>query len=93
MRIDLYTKTILAVIAILLTTIVLKPIGWPAIVLAQSPLSGVQFASGPDGLEFLDTKTGDVWVYTPVQGASKPEFVAVHMGRLTRLGQPMVPPK
>jgi hypothetical protein len=65
MRIDLYTKTVLTVIALLLAVIALKPVLQPQAVMAQGNLSGVQFA--PDmsgGSWFFDTHTGDIWHYS-----------------------------
>jgi hypothetical protein len=72
MRIDLYTKTILTLIALTLAFIACKPLTQPAVVSAQSPLAGVQFTSFPNGgfLAF-DTKSGDIWVYpTTANGQS-----------------------
>ena len=84
MRIDLYTKTILTVIALLLAVIALKPVLQPQPVMAQGNLSGVQFAIGGDhGYWFFDTKTGDIWEY-------KVNTLPVVHDQLTQLGKPLL---
>jgi uncharacterized membrane protein len=87
MRIDLYTKTILTIIAVLLAVISLKPILQPKPVMAQGNLSGVQFAPTMNGgFWFFDTRSGEVWEYTPV-GLSLPDG---HR-KVTQLGKPLTP--
>ena len=54
MRIDLYTKTILTLIALLIAVIALQPFTRPQAVEAQSSLNGVQFSVG------WGTSTGDI---------------------------------
>lgn len=67
MKPDIYTKTVLAVIALLLAVIALRPFP-ETIAQAQTSFAGVQFSpiSGPAG-EFkilaFDTRTGEVWLY------------------------------
>ena len=45
MRIDLYTKTILTIIALLLAVFTLKPIFQPQAAMAQGGYAGIQFSS------------------------------------------------
>jgi hypothetical protein len=52
MRIDLYTKTILTFIAVLLAVIALEPIVQPTPALAQANMSGVQFSSSSSDISF-----------------------------------------
>ncbi len=63
MRIDLYTKTILTVIALLLAMSVLKPILQPPAALADGPYSNIQFSYSGGSHAFFDTRSGDVWEY------------------------------
>ena len=63
MRIDLYTKTILTVIALLLAVNALKPILQPQPAMAQGNLNGVQFATDQGKRVFFDSRTGDIWIY------------------------------
>ena len=72
MRIDLYTKTILTLIVLLLAMIALKPIFQPQPAIAQGSLDGVQFCAIEGGLYAADMRTGDIWVYvTPSRIAAK----------------------
>ena len=63
MRIDLYTKTILTLIALLLAVSVLTPILQPQSAMADGPYSGVQFSYSGGNHAFFDTRSGDVWEY------------------------------
>jgi hypothetical protein len=63
MRIDLYTKTILTIIALLLAVFTLKPILQPQTALAQGGYAGVQFSYSGGNHAFFNTNTGDVWEY------------------------------
>jgi len=63
MRIDLYTKTILTIIALLLAVIVLKPIFQPQPAMADGKYVGVQFSYSGGNHAFFDTRSGDVWEY------------------------------
>ena len=63
MRIDLYTKTILTLIALLLAVIVLKPIFQPQPAMAEGKYVGVQFSYSGDNHAFFDSRSGDVWEY------------------------------
>jgi len=81
MRIDLYTKTILTLIALLLAVAGLGPLVRPQPVAAQSPFAGTQFSASATNLWAVDTKTGDVWVYD-IQSKQ----VQIH-AKLTQLGK------
>jgi hypothetical protein len=63
MRIDLYTKTILTLIALLLAVIVLKPILEPQAAMAQGNYGSLQFSYSGGNHAFFDTRSGDVWEY------------------------------
>ena len=88
MRIDLYTKVVLTVIAVALTTIACNPLIHPSGVAADGPLAGVQtsFAAGL-GIFVFDTKTGQMWIYEHKK--------AEYEGKITRVGEPldMTPPR
>jgi hypothetical protein len=82
MRIDLYTKAVLTVIALLLAAIVFKQYFSPdAVALAQGQFAGVQFTAERGSYSFFDTRTGEVFRY---YGA------VIEKHRLTKLGQPLV---
>src|ERR1035441_2424126 len=63
MRIDLYTKTILTLIALLLAVFTLQPIFHPQAVMAQGNFSGIQFSYSGGNHAFFNGNTGDVWEY------------------------------
>jgi hypothetical protein len=88
MRIDLYTKGVLTVIAVLLAVIAFRPYVSPdAVVQAQGSFAGVQFSGAPNnGFAFFDPKTGEIWEYFP-------NAETVPRRRLTTLGQPLVKEK
>ncbi len=82
MRIDLYTKTILTLIAILLAISAIRPLIQPAQnAHAQSSFSNVQFTSFSGGFAAFDTGTGDIWLYSygPIQ--------RVHRYKISQLGK------
>jgi hypothetical protein len=90
MKPDLYTKAVLAVIALMLAVIACKPLINPETTAsAQGPFAGVQFTSdrGASGA-FFDTRTGELWLYDV--GYQK-EFGGkmFRKFRLTKLGQPL----
>ena len=62
-RIDLYTKTILTLVALLLAVSVLKPILQPQAAMADGPYSSIQFSYSGGNHAFFDTRSGDVWEY------------------------------
>src|SRR5580658_952344 len=63
MRIDVYTKTILTIIALFLAMFALKPILQPQAVMAQGAYAGIQFSYSGGNHAFFNTNTGDVWEY------------------------------
>ena len=88
MRIDLYTKVVLTVIAVALMTIAFNSLIHPSGVAADGPLAGVQASvAAMGGIFVFDTKTGQMWIY----GDTKPEYA----GKITKVGEPldMTPPK
>jgi hypothetical protein len=62
-RIDLYTKSVLTLIALLLSVIALKPVFQPQSANAASAFAGVQFSYSGGNHAFFNTTTGDVWEY------------------------------
>lgn len=87
MRVDLYTKVVLTVIAGALTAIAAKPILSPGTVGAQSGLSEVQFSAVHTGdnllLGFFDPKSGSVTFYTDAGRIYMPPL------KLTKVGDPL----
>jgi len=63
MRIDLYTKTILTIIALFLAVFTLQPILQPHAVMAQGGFAGIQFGYNGTNHAFFNTNTGNVWEY------------------------------
>jgi hypothetical protein len=81
MRIDLYTKTILTLIALLLAVIALKPIVQPQPTIAQGNLSSIQFSGARIGFWAFDTRTGDVWIYNTQTGGCDGHFKITQLGK------------
>jgi hypothetical protein len=63
MRIDIYTKAILTIIAVFLAVIALKPILQPQVAMAEGAFAGVQFSYSGGNHAFFDARSGDVWEY------------------------------
>jgi hypothetical protein len=65
MKIDLYTKIVLSVIAFMLTLIACqRPFVGPDMkAAADGSFSGIQFSWGENEFTFFDTRTGDLWEY------------------------------
>jgi hypothetical protein len=63
MRIDLYTKTILTLIALFLAVVAIKPFLQPQAVMAQGGYAGIQFSYSGGNHAFFNANTGDVWEY------------------------------
>ena len=63
MRIDLYTKTILTLIALFLAVFSLKPILQPQSVKVEGGFAGIQFSNSGGNHAFFNANTGDVWEY------------------------------
>ena len=86
MRIDLFTKSVLSVIAVLLAMIVFKQYANPnAAVQAQGGFGSLQFASSCVKC-FFDTRTGEIWEY----GGNGDLYSFTHKYRLTSPGQTLV---
>ena len=84
MRIDVYTKAVLTIIAVMLAVIAIQPFITPQTTArAQSAFASLEFI----GDAFFDTRTGDVWWYNTDSGAVSDHF------RMTRPGQPLIRPK
>ena len=81
MRIDLYTKTILTLIALLLAVVALKPLFQPQAVMAAGNFDRIQFSysSGGDHA-FFDTRSGDVWEYGD-NGHFKQHYKVTELGK------------
>ena len=93
MRIDLYTKFLLTVIALALLTIACNSLFQPSRVSADSPLMGMQFAMiGTGGFLAFDGKTGDIWYYqiTGDEGKFVRNTGALHVGKMTQPGKPLL---
>jgi hypothetical protein len=85
MRIDLFTRVILTIIALLLAVIALRPILQPQAVMAQGSFSGVQFSSDGALLTAVDTRTGEIWVYDLREARGT---VYTHL-KIAQLGKPL----
>jgi hypothetical protein len=64
MRIDMYSKVVLTVIALLLGLLVCRQYVSPESVAAQGSFSGVQMAVTPLGYSFFDSRSGELWEYS-----------------------------
>jgi hypothetical protein len=84
MRIDLYTKAVLTIIAIALAVIASNQIVSPRVASAQGTFAGLQFTSGGGWSYFFDSRTGEIWSYSIGDGKMQAKR------RLTKIGQPMV---
>jgi hypothetical protein len=82
MRIDLYTKVVLTVIAVMLTFMACKSAVQPIGVAAEGALAAVQFTGGVGGFWAVDTRGGDVWVYEDHGNNLTPKYY----GKITKLG-------
>ena len=82
-QIDLYTKGVLTVIAVLLAEIAVRVYISPdAVVQAQGSFAGLQFDA--DGPTFFAPRTGEIWRYDNGAGTVYKKY------RLTKLGQPLI---
>jgi hypothetical protein len=85
MRIDLYTKTLLTLIVLLLAVIVLKPIAYPHPVMAQGGFTGMQFSATGEGFWLFDSKTGNVYYHRMINNISGQLMNEVFpMGKVTQ---------
>lgn len=86
MRIELYTKIILTLIALLLAVIAFKPLVEPTPALAQQNLAAFQFTGGGGDLWAIERNTGKVWVYI----ADRDSTDVRYLGKLTEVGKPLL---
>jgi len=85
MRPDIYTKTVLTVIAAMLAVIACRPLISPeTTVSAQGPFAGVLFSGVGGSYSFFDTRTGDLWTYSYEMPKAR-----TYVGKVTKLGQPL----
>ena len=63
MRIDLYTKTILTLIVLLLSVFAFKPVFQPQTANAAGSFAGIQFSYSGGNHAFFNANSGDVWEY------------------------------
>ena len=77
-----YVKVCLTLIVLLLAVISAKPLFWPPVTHAQSPLSRVQFSGDATGFWAFDTLNGRVYVYE--------HGLCRYVGTIRELGQPLV---
>jgi hypothetical protein len=94
-EIDLYTKSVLTVIAVPLVAITCHQYMRPeAAVYAQSAeFSRLQFAREDSNLFFFDTHTGEIWeYYLPASGVRQYVGDLASHSTLTKLGQPIKAP-
>jgi hypothetical protein len=83
MRPDIYTKSVLTVIALLLAMLVGKQYLSPdSVAYAQGSFAGVQFSGNGSYWGFFDTRNGDLWHFNSSDGWQ-------YQGRVPALGQPL----
>jgi len=98
MRIDMYTKAILTLIACALLVIAGNTLTKPtrSVAAAESDnieaqiggLTGVQFSYAANGgLLAVDTRTGDIWLYGL---GGELGYSVGHLGRIDELGKPLI---
>jgi hypothetical protein len=80
MRIDLYTKATLTIIALLLAVFTLKPIFQPQTAMAQGGYAGIQFSYSGGNHAFFNANTGDVWEYGD-HGDFRNHYKVSHFGK------------
>jgi hypothetical protein len=87
MRTDIYTRTVLTVIAILLALNLFTRLVSPQIAAhADGPLSGVQFsANGPYGFWAFDTRNSNVWYYHVPDTKGTEQSTGYLIGRISEL--------
>jgi hypothetical protein len=84
MRVDLYTKTVLTIIMLLLVVVALRPLASPTTTAqAQSQFSGLHFSGNAEGFWLFNEGTGDAWWYSTRD--TPPGHV-----KLQKLGDPLV---
>jgi len=69
MRVDLYTKTILTLIALFLGVVAVRPILQPQVAMAggntaqEGSFGGIQFSYSAGEPAFFDPRSGEVWIH------------------------------
>jgi hypothetical protein len=92
MKPDLYTKTVLTVIAIMLTVIACNQYVNPtATAQAQGAFAGIVVTGQPAGWAMFDTRSGDAWVYRTTTGYDDMEVT--YVGRIAAPGKAPVKKK
>ena len=86
-RIDLYTKAVLTIIAVMVTVIAANQLFNPRVANAQGSFSGVQYTY--QGMSFFAPRTGEIWNYNN-DGKGWTLFEKL---RLTKLGQALAKEK
>jgi len=95
MKIDLYTQSVLTVIAVALIAITCHQYIKPEVaVYAQSAeFSRLQFTRADNSLFFFDTRTGEIWeYYLPTSGVMPYVGVLSSHSTLIKLGEPIKAP-
>jgi hypothetical protein len=83
MKPDLYTKAVLTIIMVLLAVIACNHYVSPTTTAsAEGPFAGVQSNINGYSFGFLDSRTGEIFLYN-AEGKMEEKF------RLTKLGQPL----
>jgi hypothetical protein len=95
MKPDLYTKAVLTIIALALVPIACNQYVHPAITAdAQGPFAGVQILQHNSDFSFFDSRTRDLWSYSPAQadfaGGGRTAAHWYYLGKVTQLGQSLV---
>lgn len=87
MKIDLYTKAVLTLIAIFLAIIALKPLAASPVSAADGKFAHIQFSSfGQSGwVYFFDQRTGDLWNLNTESDTAATSFR--YLGRLEAMGK------
>lgn len=85
MRIDLYTKLVLTVIAGALLMIAANPLIHPKAVEAQNGTSGYQFVGVSDGVIVIDERS-NMWLY-PMDFANHTGGFPRALGKISHLGE------
>jgi hypothetical protein len=96
MHTDLWTKTVLALIAVFLGLIAVRPffIGDP-VQAGVADFDHVRYLGrfgigNLSGNLLMDVRSGDIWGYGVGSHGGSTEGEVIYVGRLTQLGQPLV---
>lgn len=83
MKIDLYTKIILTLIAIFLGIIAVKPLLPSPVSAADGKFGHVQFSS----MQFFDSRSGDLWLINLHDSPRPPNWSFDYLGRVEAMGK------